>query len=54
MGFYGSNDPTNSVEALKEERCWRIRQKIRTSGSWSKWLPKFNPFFLVHTWRSDQ
>jgi len=21
MGFYGSNDPTNSVKALKEEKC---------------------------------
>jgi len=21
MGFYGLNDPTNSVKALKEDRC---------------------------------
>jgi len=25
MGFYGSNDPTNSVKALKEDRVLRIR-----------------------------
>jgi len=25
MGFYGSNDPTNSVEALKEDSVLRIR-----------------------------
>ena len=24
-GFYGSNDPTNSVKALKEDRVLRIR-----------------------------
>jgi len=25
MGFYGSNDPTNSVKALKEDKVLRIR-----------------------------
>jgi len=25
MGFYGSNDPTNNVKALKEDRVLRIR-----------------------------
>jgi len=25
MGFYGSNDPTNSVKALKEDRVLRTR-----------------------------
>jgi len=25
MGFYGSNDPTKGVEALKEDRVLRIR-----------------------------
>ena len=25
MGFYGSNDPTNSVKALKDDRVLRIR-----------------------------
>jgi len=25
MGFYGSNDPMNSVKALKEDRVLRIR-----------------------------
>ena len=24
MGFYGSNDPTNSIKALKEDRVQRI------------------------------
>jgi len=25
MGFYGSNDPINSVKALKEDKMLRIR-----------------------------
>jgi len=26
-GFYGSNDPTNSVKALKEDRIIRIKHQ---------------------------
>jgi len=30
MGFYGSNDPTNSVKALKEDRVLRIRLRSQS------------------------
>jgi len=29
MDFYGSNDPTNSVKALKEDSVLRIRLQTR-------------------------
>jgi len=35
-------------------QCWRILQKIPGSGSASGWLPKFNQFFLVHGYISDE
>jgi len=33
MGFYGSNDQTNSVKALKEDRVLRIRLQSHQEGT---------------------